>query len=427
MSDIATALTNSIAKDGQTTPSADLPMGGYKHTGVAVAAARDQYATAGQVQDGTFLVLGSVSGADTITATAPISMSAYATGQSFEFVAAGTNTGAVTLNLNSIGAKAVTKEGTTALVAGNIPSGSVAKVVYDGTQFQLLNPKNPNASQAEMEAGTESALRDMSPLRVAQAIASLGGATQIQGISAAVGSNALTIGAGTLSLDFRDATLTSGTVTRVTGDPADLVVSSGSALGTTSAVKSRLAVLALNNAGTIELAVKNVSGGGDLSEEGVISTTAEGGAGAADSATVVYSTTARTNVAYRLIGFIESTQTTAGTWATAPSLIQGAGGQASIPTFGAVYASTTIASGTTYRNLTSKYKVLIVSVVTSGTDSYIATDVAVGGVSFPTRLFRSIAAGYTDQFTLIIPPYQTYVITSTPELGSVTISAVELA
>jgi hypothetical protein len=34
-SDIATALTNSLAKDGQTTPTANLPMGGFKLTGLA--------------------------------------------------------------------------------------------------------------------------------------------------------------------------------------------------------------------------------------------------------------------------------------------------------------------------------------------------------------------------------------------------------
>ena len=34
-SDIATALTQSISSTGKTTPTADLPMGGYRHTGVA--------------------------------------------------------------------------------------------------------------------------------------------------------------------------------------------------------------------------------------------------------------------------------------------------------------------------------------------------------------------------------------------------------
>jgi hypothetical protein len=151
-------------------------------------------------------------------------------------------------------------------------------------------------------------------------------ARQIQPISASVAGNALTISASALTLDFRSTTLGSGAVTRVSGTPANLVISSGSTLGTVNAVQSDIAVLALNNAGTLELAAVNLAGGTDLSETNLISTTAEGGAGAADSATVVYSTTARTNLAYRVIGIIRSTQATAGTWVTAPSLIQGSGG-----------------------------------------------------------------------------------------------------
>lgn len=139
LNDIATALTGSIAKDGQTTPTGNLPMGGYNHTNVADATVRTQYATAGQVQDGAFTLLTSVSGTNAITATGAIGMSSYVAGQRFSFVAAGTNTSAATLNINSIGAKSITKFGTTALIAGDIVSGMVCQVVYDGTQFQLLN------------------------------------------------------------------------------------------------------------------------------------------------------------------------------------------------------------------------------------------------------------------------------------------------
>lgn len=145
---------------------------------------------------------------------------------------------------------------------------------------------------------------------------------QIAPISASVGSNALTLTINPCELDFRSTTLGSGTVNRrkIT-TPISLVVSSGSTLGTTNATLSKLAVLAIDNAGTVEVAVVNLSGGVNINEEGVISTTAEGGAGAADSASTIYSTTARTNVAYRIVGFVESTQATAGTWATAPSLV----------------------------------------------------------------------------------------------------------
>jgi hypothetical protein len=59
----------------------------------------------------------------------------------------------------------------------------------------------------------------------------------------------------------------------------------------------------------------------------------------------VYSTTARTNVAYRVIGVVRSTQTTAGTWATAPSLIQGQGGQA-------LAAMQSLGMGQTWQNVT---------------------------------------------------------------------------
>jgi hypothetical protein len=65
---------------------------------------------------------------------------AYAAGQSFWFVSAGANTGAVTINVNGLGAKAITKNGTVPLVAGDIPAAVVVGIVYDGTQFQLGSP-----------------------------------------------------------------------------------------------------------------------------------------------------------------------------------------------------------------------------------------------------------------------------------------------
>lgn len=182
--------------------------------------------------------------------------------------------------------------------------------------------------------------------------------TQIQPISASVAASALTISASDLTLAFRSTTLGSGTVTTVSGAPANLVISSGSTLGTVNAVASRIVVIALNNAGTIELAAVNISGGNQLDETNLITTTAEGGAGAADSANVIYSTTARTSVAYRVIGFIDSTQATAGTWATAPSTIQGVGGQAlaslSSIGYGQTWSLPTRSSGTTYYNTTGK-------------------------------------------------------------------------
>ena len=138
LNDLGSALTASLAYDGQTTPVANLPMGGYVHTNVGNATLRTNYPSAGQVQDGTFTYLTSVSGTDTITAVAAISMTAYAAGQTFRFIAAGANaTTGVTININGIGAKSITKNGTTALAIGDIVSGSIVEVTYDGTEFQV--------------------------------------------------------------------------------------------------------------------------------------------------------------------------------------------------------------------------------------------------------------------------------------------------
>jgi hypothetical protein len=72
----------------------------------------------------------------------------------------------------------------------------------------------------------------------------------------------------------------------------------------------------------MELAWVNASANLLFDETALINTVAEGGAGAADSASTIYSTTARTGVAYRVVGLFRSTQTTAGIWAQTPTLVQ---------------------------------------------------------------------------------------------------------
>lgn len=153
-SDLATGLSTCITKDGQTTPTANIPMGNNKLTGLAVGTDATDAATLGQVQGTTAKLIGSVSGADTITGSLTPSLTAYAAGQMFYFVAAGTNTGAVTLNINSLGAKSVTKDGSTALVAGDIASGELVIVVYDGTRFQTVSPNTFNGTLPVANGGT---------------------------------------------------------------------------------------------------------------------------------------------------------------------------------------------------------------------------------------------------------------------------------
>lgn len=135
--DIEQALSDSLSKDGQTTPTANLPMGSYKHTNVASASNRTDYADTASVQDGAFIWCGTAGGtADALTLSPSPAITAYATGQEFRFKAASANTGAATVAISGLAAKAIELDDT-ALVAGDIEANKYYSILYDGTQFQL--------------------------------------------------------------------------------------------------------------------------------------------------------------------------------------------------------------------------------------------------------------------------------------------------
>lgn len=148
--DMADALTASIAKDGQTTPTANLPMGGFKHTNVANGTAASDYAALGQVQTGAPIWGGTSGGsgnAQTITLTpAP---AALTTGLFVRFIAGFSNTGAVTLNTNALGAIAIRsgRDAAVALSANCILAGALISLVYDGTVWRLLAGPDQNRLQ----------------------------------------------------------------------------------------------------------------------------------------------------------------------------------------------------------------------------------------------------------------------------------------
>jgi hypothetical protein len=147
-------------------------------------------------------------------------------------------------------------------------------------------------------------------------------------IAASVATSALTIAlndaagsdfstASPLWLSFRSATAATGTPSIVSATSAitDLVVPNTGTLGHRSGGTHSIYVYAINNAGAIELAVSSI-----LFDEGTrVSTTAI--TTGADSNSVMYSNSARTNVGCRLLGRLTSTQAAAGVWDTAISEI----------------------------------------------------------------------------------------------------------
>ncbi len=142
--DIRGAIENTIAKDGQNTPTADLPMGGQKHTGVGNASARNHYPSVGQIQDQALTFVAAAGTVDALTATFSPAVTALVDGMEFAIRASGANTSTTpTLNVNSIGAKTITKLGNQALLAGDIrASGHEMRLRYhsSGDRFELLNP-----------------------------------------------------------------------------------------------------------------------------------------------------------------------------------------------------------------------------------------------------------------------------------------------
>lgn len=84
------------------------------------------------------LWLASVSGTNTITATTTPATSSNAAGQIVMLVPGTTNTGAVTLNVNSIGAVAVQTPDGDALAGGELIAGRVYPLVYTGSAFRML-------------------------------------------------------------------------------------------------------------------------------------------------------------------------------------------------------------------------------------------------------------------------------------------------
>lgn len=138
INDIASALSLVLVADGQRAASADLPMGGFKHTNVADATARTNYPSLGQIQDQAGVWGGTAGGTANALSISPTpAILAYATGQRFVFKSgAATNSTAVTIAVSGLTTKAI-QLGGVALSAGEIVANQWYSILYDGTAFQL--------------------------------------------------------------------------------------------------------------------------------------------------------------------------------------------------------------------------------------------------------------------------------------------------
>jgi hypothetical protein len=86
--------------------------------------------------------LSGVAGTNTITATGPAGLGAYAAGLKFRFIPAATNTGATTINITgtaALGARNIFSAGI-ALTGGELTAGVPVEIADDGTRFHIISP-----------------------------------------------------------------------------------------------------------------------------------------------------------------------------------------------------------------------------------------------------------------------------------------------
>jgi hypothetical protein len=328
----------------------------------------------------------------------------YMTG---EVTSYNSGTGALVMNITSVAGSGTLASWTITMGAvGDLASkANISGQTFTGDVLVPDEAYDASAWNANLEVPTKNAIRDK--------IESLSKA-YIQDIDAFVSANALTITINPTVLDFRSTTLTDGTPATVALTSAvTVVVPNTATLGTTNNVAARLAVIAINNAGTIEAAVVNLAGGNQLDETNLISTTTV--STGADSANVIYSTTGRSTVAYRVLGFIDITEASAGVWATAPTLVQGSGGNAMTALSSLGYGQTwqnvtgSRSFSTTFYNTTGKP--IVVSVVASCTTSTAMT-LVVGGINVSTFQGGNVSA-IPGTVQAIVPPGVAYSLTVT--------------
>lgn len=73
----------------------------------------------------------------------------YTAGDKFFVKFTNGNTGPATLNINGVGAVAIKKNASESLVLGDIASGQISMVTYDGDNFQVISSGSENASTTD--------------------------------------------------------------------------------------------------------------------------------------------------------------------------------------------------------------------------------------------------------------------------------------
>lgn len=280
--------------------------------------------------------VGSSGGGNTITATLAPVLTSYnaANGVLLKIVPNASNTGAATLNLNSLGTSPavvkMTSSGLTALTGNGceLVNGVPALLVYltSVSEFVLMSNSCSNVTVGSTNL-LNSALGYNAPLNLT--LGSTVGSNQLM-ISVCANSSTLpTCTAPTATnpilVAFRDPTIANGDpVMRSLTSSLSFTIASGNTMGCVSGQMCRLWEFLIDNAGTLALCAYNANSSGNIIglDEAVVQTSQSGTTGGSNAQNLYCSTSAVSAKSIRYIGYIDVQETTAGTWASLPTTTQ---------------------------------------------------------------------------------------------------------
>lgn len=130
----------------------------YDGTNMQMQSQTATFPTVAQVQNSSTIYAADAGASDTYAIALTPTLTAYATGQMFSFKANTANTGAATLNIDSLGAKTIKKKNDQDLETGDIEAGQIVTVIYDGTNMQMVSQVANSPSYANTvvsKAGTD--------------------------------------------------------------------------------------------------------------------------------------------------------------------------------------------------------------------------------------------------------------------------------
>lgn len=214
----AGGLNNCVTKDGLNKPSATMDWNNQRLTNLGAATARTDAMQTAQYQDGGPISLSAVSGTDTIVGTLTPAITAYANLMRVSFIPAATNTGAATLNVNSVAARSIVKTTGIALVAGDLVLGVPASVIYDLANTRWVLQTNVKVPDAALSANMAT-YNGSAPFTVAQTFNASGAAVVLKGTGAGA--------ANAVFVQFNDsASVTKGYVGDAGAGDADITLAS---------------------------------------------------------------------------------------------------------------------------------------------------------------------------------------------------------